>query len=210
MTKSPRTFALALYTAACIGCSHEDSSRQPSGQAPGAAPRGQEDTAIAQPVTDSLPGSWCVPRTVASLAGIATYSPVESVQAVLGVPLRRDSGRGEDDGGVYRTTILRFAHVAVHIDDRGYGVERVEALDTTVALPGNIRLGMLLSEAQDRLAAPQVDRALEERSNHEVWIASVCGEGDAPHLYPSETESIYFYINEAKRLSGIALTNYGP
>jgi hypothetical protein len=27
---------------------------------------------------------------------------------------------------------------------------------------------------------------------------------------PSETESIYFYVNDSARIAKIALTNYGP
>ena len=150
---------------------------------------------------------WCIPHSGATIARLGTFSPEDSI-ATLGDPVARDSGTGEDDGGEYRTTILRFRHVEVHVDDRGFGIERVETLDTTLALPSGVRVGMSLLEAQDRLKAPTSRRDLATWTRDKIWVAEVCGGGSEP--YPSETEAIWFYVGDNGLLKSIALTNYGP
>jgi hypothetical protein len=150
---------------------------------------------------------WCVPRSGATIARLGTFSPIDSV-ATLGDPVSRDSGVGEDDGGEYSTTVLRFRRVEVHVDNRGFGIERIETTDTTLTLASGVRVGMSLLEAQDRLKAPAPRRDLANWAQAKMWAAEVCGDEAAPH--PSETEALWLYVGDSGLGTRMALTNYGP
>jgi len=155
--------------------------------------------------TQATPASWCIPRSEATLAGFGTFSPVESL-AVLGPPVTRDTGSSEDDGGRYTITVLRFPQFRVDIDDRGYGIERIETTDPRIRMPPGVRVGMRLAEAQDRLRAPPLRRTLATWARDTTWTGDVCTEDS----YPSETEGVWLYLSSDSTVVRIALTDYGP
>jgi hypothetical protein len=158
--------------------------------------------------SDSLPYGWCIRRQVATLAGLATWTAVDSVRLILGQPLSQDTGSSEDDGGVFSTTILRYPRFAVHIDDRGFGINAIETSDTALSLPNGARVGMQLVAVQGLFNAPTPTRRIENAPRFRVWMPSVCGADSMP--LPSENERVYFYVDSTDRVTKIALTNYGP
>jgi hypothetical protein len=187
-----------LFCAALLRCAgdpgHEGAAEARQKMAADSATRGEA-------------AEFCIDKSEATLAGLGTFSPPEAVQS-LGLPSSVEAGTGEDDGGTYATSILIFPHLAVHIDDRGYGIERIETRDSSLPLPSGVRVGMSLEEAQDRLRVPRGRRSLSTWMTERGWVGALCEA--TTRFIPSEYAQVRLYVTDADVIERIALTNYGP
>lgn len=193
----------ALLCTALLGCGGENRL----GQGVVEAREDATQAVAAESATRDELAEFCINKKEATLAGVGTFSPAAAVES-LGVHISREAGTGEDDGGIYTTSILTFPRVIVHVDDRGYGIERVETRDSSLALPSGVRVGMLLAEAQDRLRVPRGARDLATLTTERVWTGALC-EATTPAT-ASEYAQVRLYIGEAGMVELIALTNHGP
>ena len=140
----------------------------------------------------------CAPPDYFELNGIRPGDNSAALQK-LGPPRAIDSYEGEDDGGQYTGKRLTFLHFQVDIEQLR-GVERIATADSTVPLPAGIRIGMPLSEVEERMHF--ISGNLGE-SNEVVLPACGVGEGAELRLrFNSESSGAL--------LSKVEIVQYGP